>query len=277
MADVAQLAGVSHQTVSRVLNGSDARPDRDPRPGPRGDPQLDYRPSSFARALVTGARGRSASSPSTRRCTARRRLCSRSSAPPHAEGYFVSIVSLEALDPRVGAQRRGPAARARAWTACSSSPRSAAAAGACATSRPAARWWRSRRARPRDAGRGGRQRAGARPPRGTCSTSATHGPPPRRARRTGRRPRSASPAGGDARGGRRAGPAVLRRRLERRDRLRARAGALATTRRDGRLRRPTTRWRSGCCARCTSPAAGSPRTSASSASTTSPRRLLRRR
>jgi DNA-binding LacI/PurR family transcriptional regulator len=54
MADVAKLAGVSHQTVSRVLHDS---------PHVRGDTrervlaairQLDYRPSSTARALVTG-------------------------------------------------------------------------------------------------------------------------------------------------------------------------------------------------------------------------------
>lgn len=54
MADVAQLAGVSHQTVSRVLHDS---------PHVRGDTrervlaairQLDYRPNSMARALATG-------------------------------------------------------------------------------------------------------------------------------------------------------------------------------------------------------------------------------
>lgn len=54
MSDVAKLAGVSHQTVSRVLHDS---------PNVRGDTrervlaairQLDYRPSSTARALATG-------------------------------------------------------------------------------------------------------------------------------------------------------------------------------------------------------------------------------
>src|SRR5688500_4643945 len=54
MADVAELAGVSHQTVSRVLHDS---------PHVRLDTrervlaairQLDYRPNSMARALVTG-------------------------------------------------------------------------------------------------------------------------------------------------------------------------------------------------------------------------------
>ena len=54
MTDVAELAGVSYQTVSRVLHDS---------PNVRGDTrervlaairQLDYRPNSMARALVTG-------------------------------------------------------------------------------------------------------------------------------------------------------------------------------------------------------------------------------
>ena len=54
MADVARLAGVSHQTVSRVINGSDhvAPETRDRvREAMR---LLDYRPNSVARALVTG-------------------------------------------------------------------------------------------------------------------------------------------------------------------------------------------------------------------------------
>src|ERR1044071_3143656 len=54
MADVARLAGVSYQTVSRVLHDS---------PNVRGETrervlaaikQLNYRPNSMARALVTG-------------------------------------------------------------------------------------------------------------------------------------------------------------------------------------------------------------------------------
>src|SRR5262245_54093339 len=54
MTDVARLAGVSYQTVSRVLNDS---------PNVREDTRdrvlaairkLDYRPNSMARALITG-------------------------------------------------------------------------------------------------------------------------------------------------------------------------------------------------------------------------------
>ena len=54
MSDVGRLAGVSHQTVSRVINGS-----RHVRPETRqrvldAMRELDYRPNSVARALVTG-------------------------------------------------------------------------------------------------------------------------------------------------------------------------------------------------------------------------------
>ncbi|WP_042443641.1 LacI family DNA-binding transcriptional regulator, partial [Streptacidiphilus jiangxiensis] len=53
MSDVARLAGVSHQTVSRVLNGSphvkEATRDR----VLQAIHELDYRPNSAARALVT--------------------------------------------------------------------------------------------------------------------------------------------------------------------------------------------------------------------------------
>src|SRR5215213_2942779 len=54
MADVAKLAGVSHQTVSRVLNSSDlVRPETRERVR-RAMTELNYRPNSLARALVTG-------------------------------------------------------------------------------------------------------------------------------------------------------------------------------------------------------------------------------
>jgi DNA-binding LacI/PurR family transcriptional regulator len=54
MSDVAQLAGVSHQTVSRVLHDSPAvRPETRERVL-AAMKELDYRPNSAARALVTG-------------------------------------------------------------------------------------------------------------------------------------------------------------------------------------------------------------------------------
>lgn len=53
MSDVAHLAGVSHQTVSRVINGSDnVRPETRERVL-RAIRQLGYRPNTAARALVT--------------------------------------------------------------------------------------------------------------------------------------------------------------------------------------------------------------------------------
>ena len=57
MADVARVAGVSHQTVSRVINGHTSL-----RPATRARVeeairQLGYRPNSVARALVTRRSG----------------------------------------------------------------------------------------------------------------------------------------------------------------------------------------------------------------------------
>ncbi|HEY1511560.1 MAG TPA: LacI family DNA-binding transcriptional regulator [Solirubrobacteraceae bacterium] len=54
MSDVGRLAGVSHQTVSRVINGSQhVRPETRERVL-AAMRELDYRPNSVARALVTG-------------------------------------------------------------------------------------------------------------------------------------------------------------------------------------------------------------------------------
>src|SRR5690349_6009267 len=54
MADVARMAGVSHQTVSRVVNdAAHVRPETRARVM-AAMRLLDYRPNSVARALVTG-------------------------------------------------------------------------------------------------------------------------------------------------------------------------------------------------------------------------------
>jgi DNA-binding LacI/PurR family transcriptional regulator len=98
MTDVARLAGVSHQTVSRVINGS---------PQVRAETrervlsamrELDYRPNSAARALVTG-RSRTlgvVSFDTTLHGPASTLYAIERAA--HDAGYFISIVSLEALD-----------------------------------------------------------------------------------------------------------------------------------------------------------------------------------
>lgn len=98
MADVAQLAGVSHQTVSRVLHDS---------PHVRGDTrervlaairQLDYRPNSLAQALVTG-RSRTlgvVSFDTTLYGPASTLLGIEQAA--HDAGYAVSISSLRSLN-----------------------------------------------------------------------------------------------------------------------------------------------------------------------------------
>jgi DNA-binding LacI/PurR family transcriptional regulator len=54
MGDVARVAGVSHQTVSRVINGSDRVAPETRARVEEAMRLLDYRPSSVARALVTG-------------------------------------------------------------------------------------------------------------------------------------------------------------------------------------------------------------------------------
>jgi DNA-binding LacI/PurR family transcriptional regulator len=98
MADVAKLAGVSHQTVSRVINNS-----AHVRPETRGRVlaamrQLDYRPNSAARALVTGRSGTLGvvSFDTTLYGPASTLFAIEQAA--HAAGYFITIVSLLVLD-----------------------------------------------------------------------------------------------------------------------------------------------------------------------------------
>src|ERR1700754_897962 len=98
MYDVARLAGVSHQTVSRVINGSDhVRPETRDRVLAAME-KLDYRPNTVARALVTGK------SQTLGVVTFDTTLYGPASTlvgierAAHSAGYFVSIVSLESLD-----------------------------------------------------------------------------------------------------------------------------------------------------------------------------------
>jgi DNA-binding LacI/PurR family transcriptional regulator len=97
MSDVAQLAGVSHQTVSRVLHDSPAvRPETRARVL-EAMKELDYRPNSAARALVTG-RTRTLgviSFDTTLYGPASTVLGIERAA--HDAGYFIIIVSLPSL------------------------------------------------------------------------------------------------------------------------------------------------------------------------------------
>jgi DNA-binding LacI/PurR family transcriptional regulator len=98
MADVAKLAGVSHQTVSRVVNGSaHVRPETRRRVlAAMGE--LDYRPNPAARALVTGrSRTLGVVSFDTKLYGPASTLFAIEQAA-HAAGYFISIVSMLVLD-----------------------------------------------------------------------------------------------------------------------------------------------------------------------------------
>jgi DNA-binding LacI/PurR family transcriptional regulator len=98
MADVARVAGVSHQTVSRVLNDSaSVRPETRARVQ-SAMRQLDYRPNPVARALVTGrSQTLGVVSFDTTLHGPASTLFSIERAA-HAAGYFVSIVSVTTLD-----------------------------------------------------------------------------------------------------------------------------------------------------------------------------------
>jgi DNA-binding LacI/PurR family transcriptional regulator len=98
MADVARVAGVSNQTVSRVINGADhVRPETRERVL-QAMRELDYRPNSLARALVTGrSRTLGVVSFDTTLYGPASTLFEIERAA-HAQGYFVSIVSVTSLD-----------------------------------------------------------------------------------------------------------------------------------------------------------------------------------
>ena len=97
MADVAKLAGVSHQTVSRVINGSEHVLPETRERVEAAMRHLDYRPSSVARALVTGrSRTLGVVSFDTTLYGPASTLVGIERAA-HDEGYFTSNVSLESL------------------------------------------------------------------------------------------------------------------------------------------------------------------------------------
>jgi DNA-binding LacI/PurR family transcriptional regulator len=98
MADVAKLAGVSHQTVSRVINGSAHVKPATKQRVLAAMGQLDYRPNPAARALVTG-RSRTlgvVSFDTTLYGPASTLFAIEQAA--HDAGYFLTVVSLLAID-----------------------------------------------------------------------------------------------------------------------------------------------------------------------------------
>ncbi|MEZ0089114.1 LacI family DNA-binding transcriptional regulator [Streptacidiphilus sp. EB129] len=100
MADVARLAGVSHQTVSRVLNDSPNVKDQTRDRVLHAIRELDYRPNSAARALVTRrSQTLGVVSFDTTLYGPASMLYGIEQAARSA-GYFVSIASLRSLDAR---------------------------------------------------------------------------------------------------------------------------------------------------------------------------------
>jgi DNA-binding LacI/PurR family transcriptional regulator len=98
MSDVGQLAGVSHQTVSRVINGSPhVRPETRERVL-AAMRKLGYRPNPVARALVTGRSNMLGvvSFDTTLYGPASTLLGIERAA--HEAGYFIIVASLKALD-----------------------------------------------------------------------------------------------------------------------------------------------------------------------------------
>ena len=171
--------------------------------------QLDYRPNPAARALVTG-RSRTlgvVSFDTTLYGPASTLFAIEKAA--HAADYFVTIVSMPALDRRP-CSTRSSASGSRASTGSSSSPRRRARSRRWSTCRRASPSSRSRPARRGGPGRRGRPvwRGGERH-RASCSTSATGPSAHRRPARLGRGAAARRGLALDARGGRRATPPPL--------------------------------------------------------------------
>jgi DNA-binding LacI/PurR family transcriptional regulator len=98
MSDVGRLAGVSHQTVSRVINGSRHVSPRTRERVLTAMRDLNYRPNSIARALVTGrTRTLGVVSTDTTLYGPASTLFGIERAA-HEAGYFIIIVSQRALD-----------------------------------------------------------------------------------------------------------------------------------------------------------------------------------
>src|SRR3954465_3901055 len=108
MSDVARLAGVSHQTVSRVINDNAHVRAETRQRVETAMRQLGYRPNSVARALVTGrSMTLGVVSFDTTLYGPASTLFGIERAA-HDAGYFITIASLERLDPPAVPQATEP-------------------------------------------------------------------------------------------------------------------------------------------------------------------------
>ena len=274
MADVARLAGVSGQTVSRVANGKhnvDAATRDRVLAAMR---EVGYRPNSAARALRNGQFHSIGVIVFELSSFGNIRTLDAIATAATSSGYAVNLLPVPGRDAGRGVDRVHPARRAGRRRRHHPDRGAPARRGRGACCRTVCRSSWSTRA-PTTTTRSStptRPRAPGWPP-STCSTwatppSGTSGGPPSSfaADRRARSWRQTLAARGCV------VPPIAGRRLVGRLRLRNRAAARGRTPTSPRSSRPTTRWRSGCCGPCTRRAARSPATSAWSVSTTSPSR-----
>src|SRR4051794_4494464 len=98
MTDVARLAGVSHQTVSRVVNGADHVREETRDRVLAAMRALDYRPNAAARTLVTGRSGTLGVVSFDTTLYGPASTLYGIERAAHEAGYFITIVSLTRLD-----------------------------------------------------------------------------------------------------------------------------------------------------------------------------------
>ncbi|MBQ1012401.1 LacI family DNA-binding transcriptional regulator, partial [Micromonospora sp. M51] len=100
MADVARLAGVSHQTVSRVINGAPSIRRETRERVLEAIRRLDYRPNTAARALVRGRSGMIGIIGTARTLFGPTSIHRSVEDAARAAGYFATSVSLSEVTVR---------------------------------------------------------------------------------------------------------------------------------------------------------------------------------
>src|SRR5690348_9627256 len=98
MSDVGRLAGVSHQTVSRVINGSPKVRPETRRRVLAAMRELGYRPNSVARALATGRTNTLGVVGFDTTLYGPASTLFGIERAAHEAGYFIIVASLKALD-----------------------------------------------------------------------------------------------------------------------------------------------------------------------------------